>query len=81
LASEEVDTYFAYETARFAREIVFNRPPNDNRKQTTYEREICEAEPVLMDPTTQSIIGVPSETIKAADRKVDDSITRWGRGE
>lgn len=81
LASEEVDTYFAYETVRFAREIVFNRPPNDNRKQTTYAHEVCDAEPVLMDPTTQSIIGVQSETIQGANRKVDDFITRWVRSE
>ena len=81
LASEEVDTYFAYETARFAREIVFNRPPNDNRKQTTYAREVCDAEPVLMDPTTQSIIAVQSETIQAANRKVDDFITQWVKRE
>ena len=38
LASEEVDTYFAYETARFAREIIFNHPPDDNRENTTYAR-------------------------------------------
>lgn len=81
LASEEVDTYFAYETARFAREIIFNRPPDDNREQTTYAREVCDAEPVVMDPTTQSIIGVPSETIQGANRKVNDFITRWVRSE
>ena len=81
LASEEVDTYFAHETARFAREVVFNRPPIDNRQTTTYAREVCDAEPVLMDPTTQSIVGVPSETIQHANQKVNDFITRWVRSE
>ena len=81
LASEEVDTYFAYETARFAREVVFNRPPIDNRHTTTYAREVCDAESVLMDPATQSIVGVPSETIQHANRKVDDFIARWVRRE
>ena len=81
LASEEVDTYFAYETARFATEIIFNHPPDDNREQTTYAREVCDAEPVVMDPTTQSIIGVQSETIQDANRKVDDFIARWVRSE
>lgn len=79
LASEEVDTYFAQETARFARELVFNRPPVDNRQTTTYAREVCDAEPVVMDPTTQSITGVQSETIQHANRKVDDFIRRWVR--
>ena len=81
LASEEVDTYFAYETARFAREVVFNRPPIDNRQTTSYAREVCDAESVLMDPATQSIVGVPSETIQHANRKVDDFIARWVRSE
>lgn len=81
LASEEVDTYFAHETARFAREVVFNRPPDDNTQTTTYEREVCKAEPVLMDPTTQSIVSVPSQTIQHANRKVDDFIARWVKRE
>ena len=81
LASEEVDTYFAYETARFAREVVFKRLPIDNRQTTTYAREVCDAEPVVMDPTTQSIVGVPSETIQHANHKVDDFIRRWVRSE
>jgi pimeloyl-ACP methyl ester carboxylesterase len=81
LASEEVDTYFAYENARFAREIVFNHPPNDNRKQTTYARELCDAKPVLMDPTTQSIVSVPSKTIQQTNRKVDAFITQWVKRE
>ena len=81
LASEEVDTYFARETAQFAREVIFNRPPVDNRQTTTYEREACDAEPIVMDPTTQSIVGVPSETIQYANHKVDDFIGRWVRSE
>lgn len=81
LASEEVDTYFAHETARFAKKVVFNRLPIDNRETTTYAREVCDAEPVVMDPTTQSIVGVPSEMIQHANRKVDDFITRWVRSE
>ena len=81
LASEEVDTYFAHETARFAREVVFNPPPIDNKQTTTYAREVCDAEPVLMDPTTQSIVGVPSKTIQDANRTVDEFIRRWVRSE
>jgi hypothetical protein len=81
LASEEVDTYFAYETARLAREISFSRPPEDNREQTTYAREVCDAEPIVMDTTTQSIVGVQSETIQGTNRKVDDFISRWVRSE
>ena len=81
LASKEVDTYFAYETARFARKVVFNPPPVDNQQTTTYAREVCDAEPVLMDPATQSILGVPSKAIRDANRKVDDFITRWVRSQ
>jgi len=81
LASEEVDTYFAYETARFAREVVFNRPSMDNTQTTTYAREVCNAEPVIMDPITQSIVGVPSERIRKANHKVDNFIRRWVRSE
>jgi pimeloyl-ACP methyl ester carboxylesterase len=81
LASEEVDSYFAYETARFARKAVFRRPPVDNRQTTTYAREVCDAESVLMDPATQSIIGVPSKAIQLANRKVDQVIAQWVRRE
>ena len=81
LASEEVDSYFAFETARFAREVVFNRPPIDNRQTTTYAREVCNAEPVVMDPMTQSIVDVPSARIRHANQKVDDFIQRWARSE
>ena len=79
--TEKVDTYFAHETARFAKEVVFNSPPIDNKQTTTYAREVCAAEPVVMDPTTQSIVGVPSETIQHANHKVDDFIRRWVRSE
>jgi len=34
-----------------------------------------------LDPTTQSIIAVQSETIQAANRKVDDFITQWVKRE
>lgn len=55
--------------------------PDDNREQTTSAREVCDAERVVMDPTTQSIVGVKSETIQGANRKVNDFITRWVRSE
>jgi pimeloyl-ACP methyl ester carboxylesterase len=77
LASEAVDSYFAYESARFARTVVFDPPPTNNTRTTTYAREVCEAEPVLMDPTTQSIVDVPSETIQRANSSVDEFISRW----
>src|SRR6185503_17435812 len=81
LASEAVDTYFADETARFARQVVFNRPPSDNTQTTTYAREVCNAEPVLMDPMTQSIVDVQSERIREANEKVDNFILRWVHSE
>lgn len=81
LASQEVDTYFALESETFARKAVFARRPLDNRQTTTYAREVCNAERVLMDPVTQSIVGVPSETIQRANRNVDDFIARWIRNE
>ncbi len=81
LASKEVDSYFAYETARFAREVVFNSPQVDNQHTTTYAREVCDAEPVLMDPATQSILDVPSKAIRDANRKVDEFIMRWVRSQ
>jgi pimeloyl-ACP methyl ester carboxylesterase len=77
LASREVDSYFAYETARFAREVVFNPPPVNNRQTKTYAREVCDAEPVLMDPATQSIVDTPSKTIQRANRLVDEHLERW----
>lgn len=79
LASQEVDTYFALESERFARKAIFARPLLDNTQTTTYAREVCGAEPVLMDPVTQSIVGVPSETIQRANQKVDEFLARWIR--
>jgi hypothetical protein len=81
LASQEVDTYFAYETARFAGEGVFNPPPVNNRQTTTYAREVCGAEPVLMDPATQSIVDTPSKAIQRANRLVDERLELWVTGE
>ena len=78
LASQEVDTYFAYETARFAGEGVFNPPPVNNRQTTTYAREVCGAEPVLMDPATQSIVDTPSKAIQRANRLVDERLELLG---
>jgi pimeloyl-ACP methyl ester carboxylesterase len=77
LASEEVDTYFALESERFARKIVFNRPPVNNRQTTTYASEVCEAEEVTMDPKSQSITDVPSAKIQHANRQVDSLLQRW----
>ncbi|MCA1659375.1 MAG: alpha/beta hydrolase [Verrucomicrobiaceae bacterium] len=57
LASEQVDTYFARESERFARQALFEAPPVGNRRTTTYAEEVCAAEEVLMDPNTQSISG------------------------
>ena len=77
LASEEVDTYFALESERFARKIVFSRPPANNRQTTTYASEVCEAEEVTMDPQSQSIMDVPSKKIQDANRQVDKFLERW----
>lgn len=77
LASQEVDTYFALESERFARKIVFNLPPADNRQTTTYAAEVCGAEEVTMDPGSQSITDVPSKKIRDANRKVDKFLERW----
>lgn len=77
LASEEVDTYFALESERFARRIIFSRPPADNRQTTTYASEVCGAEEVTMDPVSQSITDVPSKKIRDANRKVDKFLERW----
>ena len=77
LASEEVDTYFAQETARFARQVIFERAPTGNERTTTYAEQVCGAEEVVMDPNTQSIVSVPSRTILNADRNVDHFIATW----
>ena len=77
LASEEVDTYFAQETARFARQVIFERAPTRNDRTTTYAEQVCGAEEVVMDPNTQSIVSVPSQTIRNADRNVDHFLATW----
>src|SRR6185369_14767177 len=64
-----------------ASEEVFNRPSMDNTQTTTYAREVCNAEPIIMDPITQSIVGVPSERIRKANHKVDNFISGWVRSE
>ena len=53
----------------------------DNTQTTTYAREVCNAEPAIMDPITQSIVGVPSERIRKANQKVDIFIRRWVQSE
>jgi pimeloyl-ACP methyl ester carboxylesterase len=80
LASEEVDTYFAFETERFARRAVFETAPVANLKTTTYTEQVCAAEQVTMDPSTQSISDVPSKTIREANREVDQVIQMWLNG-
>ena len=77
LASEEVDTYFAAESERFARQTVFETAPVGNRKTTTYAEEVCAAEEVVIDPNTQSILDVPSKRIRHAIREVDAVIQHW----
>jgi pimeloyl-ACP methyl ester carboxylesterase len=77
LASEEVDTYFAQEAERFARQVIFEAAPAKNDKTTTYAEEVCNAEQVIMDPSTQSIASVPSQTIRIAQRNVDDFLAAW----
>ena len=77
LASEEVDTYFALESERFARKIAFSDPPANNRQTTTYASEVCEAEEVTMDPQSQSITDVPSKKIRHANRQVDRILDAW----
>ena len=77
LASEEVDTYFARETAAFAEEVLFHPRVLGNTKTTTYAREVCDAEQVTMDPVTQSIVDVPSQVIRNADGEVDQFIRGW----
>jgi hypothetical protein len=82
LPSPEIDTWFAAETVEFAKRVVTrDPPPRPDYSTTTYAEEVCAAEPVLMDPATQSITGVPSKTIRDVNRKVDDFIARWIRQE
>ena len=77
LASEEVDTYFAYESVKFAERAIFCTPPTNNDATTTYAEEVCNSERVIMDPETQSIVEVPSEKIQKANHKVDRFIEKW----
>jgi pimeloyl-ACP methyl ester carboxylesterase len=77
LASAEVDTYFARETAAFAEQILFHPRVVANTQTTTYARAVCDAEQVTMDPVTQSIVDVPSETIRSANDEVDQFIRGW----
>jgi hypothetical protein len=77
LASEEVDTYFALKTERFARRAVFDIGVVGNLKTTTYARQVCAAEQVVMDPNTESISDVPSKAIRAANREVDGILQTW----
>jgi pimeloyl-ACP methyl ester carboxylesterase len=82
LSSPEVDTYFAAETERFAKQVVTRDPPPwSNYSTTTYAEEVCAAEQVLMDPATQSITGVPSKVIRDANQKVDAFLERWLKSE
>jgi pimeloyl-ACP methyl ester carboxylesterase len=81
LASEQVDSYFAELTAEFARRVVFDAPPQANTATTTYAREVCSAERVLMDPATQAITSVPSAVIRAANRRVEHVLRDWVRRE
>lgn len=81
LASAEVDTYFAYESVQFAKRAIFDTPPTNNRHLTSYAREVCDSERVVMDPDTQSIIDVPSKKIQKANRKVDRFIENWTAGQ
>jgi pimeloyl-ACP methyl ester carboxylesterase len=77
LASEEVDTYFAYESAEFAEHAIFCTPPMNNYETTTYAEEVCDSERVIMDPDTQSIVEVLSQEIRKANREVDRFIDKW----
>jgi hypothetical protein len=77
LASEEVDTYFALESVRFAERIIFDSAPIANDRTTSYADEVCNSERVIMDPVTQSIVDVPSKKIQEANLKVNRFISKW----
>lgn len=77
LPSEEVDTYFAYESEKFAREVLFGQTPLVNTSSTSYAREVCDSESVLMNPADQSITRVDSHAIAKAGKKVDRFIEKW----
>jgi pimeloyl-ACP methyl ester carboxylesterase len=77
LASEPVDTYFAEESARFAKQVTFELGRLDNGQTTTYAHEVCRAESVMMDPDSQSITDVPSKAIRDANQRVDRVLSKW----
>jgi pimeloyl-ACP methyl ester carboxylesterase len=77
LGSEAVDTYFAELSARFARTATLEPMPSNNPQTTTYAREVCRAETVVMDPGTESITDVPSKAITDSNRRVDHFIANW----
>jgi pimeloyl-ACP methyl ester carboxylesterase len=81
LSSEEADSYFALETSKFASHVIFSKTNFQHHQTTTYANEVCNAEPLLMDPLTQTITGVPSKVIQNANRKVNDFIEKWIRKE
>jgi pimeloyl-ACP methyl ester carboxylesterase len=82
LPSPEIDTYFAAETEAFARRVVTrDPPPQPNESMMTYADAVCDAEPVEMDPATQTITGVSSQVVRDANRKVDAFLERWLRSE
>ena len=77
LASEEVDTWFAYESVKFARRALVGPVPEFNTRTTTYAEEVCKSEHVTMDPATQSIVDVPSKRIRRVNRRVNRFIAKW----
>jgi pimeloyl-ACP methyl ester carboxylesterase len=79
LASEEVDTFFAYESARFAKRVLFKPAPVANFQTTTYAEAVCASERVIMDPATQTILDVPSLRIRNANREVNSLLEKWTR--
>jgi pimeloyl-ACP methyl ester carboxylesterase len=77
LPSKEVDTYFAYESEKFARNVLFGTTPLVNTRTTSLAREVCDGEDVDMSPANQSITRVNSHAVKKANEKVDRFIERW----
>ncbi|MDH5621964.1 MAG: hypothetical protein OEY74_07770, partial [Gammaproteobacteria bacterium] len=77
LPSEEVDTYFAYESEKFARKVLLDATPLINKSTTSYAREVCDSEKVDMNPADQSITRVDSHAVRKANEKVNQIIERW----
>ncbi len=77
LPSEEVDTYFAYESEKFARKFLLGNTPLVNTRTTSYAREVCDSESVYMNPSDQSITSVDSRAINNANKKVNRVIETW----